>query len=276
MTDTEHTKPLQIISLGAGVQSSTMALMAAAGEITPMPDYAIFADTASESRKVYEWLDWLERQLPFPLYRVMKEDGLREHIVQSIGGGRFAGPPFFTQALSGKPEGKLRRYCTSEFKVTPIIQQIRTLLGIAKGGRASNQILAVSWIGISTDEASRMKPSQDHYIQHRWPLIELNMSRQDCIRWVEDNYGRTPPKSACTFCPYHDDRAWRDMKLSDPESWADAVDIDERIRYGVRGTTQKLYLHRSMKPLPDVDLRTAEDAGQLSMFNEDCEGICGV
>jgi len=29
---------LTVISLGAGVQSSTMALMAAAGEITPMPD----------------------------------------------------------------------------------------------------------------------------------------------------------------------------------------------------------------------------------------------
>lgn len=34
-----------VISLGAGVQSSTMALMATAGEIEPMPECAIFADT---------------------------------------------------------------------------------------------------------------------------------------------------------------------------------------------------------------------------------------
>ncbi len=40
-----------IISLGAGVQSSAMALMAAKGEITPMPDAAIFADTQSEPRR---------------------------------------------------------------------------------------------------------------------------------------------------------------------------------------------------------------------------------
>ena len=33
------------LSLGAGVQSSTLALMAAKGEIGPMPDAAIFADT---------------------------------------------------------------------------------------------------------------------------------------------------------------------------------------------------------------------------------------
>ena len=41
-------EPIHIITLGAGVQSSTMALMAAHGEITPMPKCAIFADTQDE------------------------------------------------------------------------------------------------------------------------------------------------------------------------------------------------------------------------------------
>jgi hypothetical protein len=254
-----------------------MALMAAAGEITPMPTCAIFADTASEPRKVYEWLAWLETQLPFPVHRTMKvggETGLRGNILRAIDGGTFAGAPFFTESdLVGG--GRLRRQCTREFKIEPIIQQTRRLLGIAKGERAPNRILVVSWIGISTDEASRMKPSNEHYIEKRHPLIDLNMSRQDCIRWVRDRFGKTPPKSSCTFCPYHDDALWRDMKLNDPESWADAVDIDTRIRNGVRGTTQKLYLHRSMKPLAEVDLRNAEDAGQTSMFDEECEGMCG-
>ena len=47
-------KHIRVISLGAGVQSTTMALMAAQGEIGPMPDCAIFADTQGEPRKVYE------------------------------------------------------------------------------------------------------------------------------------------------------------------------------------------------------------------------------
>ena len=34
-----------VLNLGAGVQSSTLALMAATGAITPMLDFAIFADT---------------------------------------------------------------------------------------------------------------------------------------------------------------------------------------------------------------------------------------
>ena len=61
---------LEIISLGAGVQSSVMALMAARGELTPMPSAAVFADTQWEPAGVYAHLDWLEQQLPFPTYRV--------------------------------------------------------------------------------------------------------------------------------------------------------------------------------------------------------------
>ncbi len=56
-------EPIHIISLGAGVQSSTMALMAACGEITPMPTAAIFADTGDEPKAVYEWLGWLASKL---------------------------------------------------------------------------------------------------------------------------------------------------------------------------------------------------------------------
>lgn len=61
--------PLRVISLGAGVQSTTMALMAAHGEIGPMPDAAIFADTGDEPEAVYAHLRWLTSPnvLPFPV-----------------------------------------------------------------------------------------------------------------------------------------------------------------------------------------------------------------
>ena len=45
---------LRVLSLGAGVQSTTLALMAAHGEIGPMPDCAIFADTGWEPRIPFE------------------------------------------------------------------------------------------------------------------------------------------------------------------------------------------------------------------------------
>ena len=65
---------MNIISLGAGVQSMTMALMAAKGEISPSPDAAIFSDSQWESAHVYRLLDFLETQLPFPVYRVTAGD----------------------------------------------------------------------------------------------------------------------------------------------------------------------------------------------------------
>lgn len=36
------------------------------------------------------------------------------------------------------------------------------------------------------------------------------------------------------------------------------------------------FLHSSLKPLSEVDFSTEEERGQLSMFNNDCSGMCGV
>jgi hypothetical protein len=107
-------------------------------------------------------------------------------------------------------------------------------------------------------------------------LIDMNMSRVDCLKWMEKNGYPKPAKSACTFCPYHDDALWRDMKRDDPQSFAAAVEVDKKIRNGTRGTDQRLYVHRSMKPLDEIDFRNAEDAGQSRLFDDECEGMCGV
>ena len=55
---------LRILSLGAGVQSSTLALMIEKGEI-PMVDAAIFADVGAEPKKVIKWLDFLKKKFLF-------------------------------------------------------------------------------------------------------------------------------------------------------------------------------------------------------------------
>ncbi len=90
---------MNILSLGAGVQSSTLALMAAKGEISPMPDCAIFADTGWEPKRVYDWLDWLESQLPFPVYRVSKGN-IRDDLLNTLSLKRFASIPFYTESDS--------------------------------------------------------------------------------------------------------------------------------------------------------------------------------
>ena len=73
------------INLGAGVQSSCMALMAARGELGPMPDAAIFADTQAEPDSVYKWLKFLEKELPFPVHKVTLGSLTKESLDKKIG-----------------------------------------------------------------------------------------------------------------------------------------------------------------------------------------------
>ena len=121
-------EPIHVLSLGAGVQSSTMALMAAKGEITPMPVAAIFADTKGEPANVYNYLSFLEEALPFPIIKVSAKDGLTAHIEKGISEGTFIGVPFYQN--KGNSSGVGRRQCTREYKITPIAKQIRELVGL--------------------------------------------------------------------------------------------------------------------------------------------------
>lgn len=144
---------LRCISLGAGVQSTTMALMAAAGEISPMPDCAIFADTGWEPREVYAHLERLEKALPFPVYRV-NNGNIRESIQKQAGTkeGRFASVPWWTMGPDGR-RALGRRQCTKEFKLVPIARKQRELVGAKPRQRLPIGAVEV-WIGISVDEAA--------------------------------------------------------------------------------------------------------------------------
>ncbi|TIU02314.1 MAG: hypothetical protein E5W43_00795 [Mesorhizobium sp.] len=267
-------KQLTIISLGAGVQSTTMALMAAHGEIGPMPDCAIFADVGAEPRAVYDHLDWLEAQLPFPVHRV-SAGNLRQDLMKRRSTREYALMPIPAYVAGGRG-GSVNRSCTRDYKIRPIMRQLRALLDLT-GKRAPKHVIVEQWIGISTDETIRMKPSRDGWIEHRWPLIEKRMSRGDCVEWFKRHYpGRTLVKSACTFCPYHSNEAWRALA---PDEFADAVVVDRMIRdarAGQRSQQGKVFLHPSLKPLNEVDLSTAEERGQLNLFLNECEGMCGV
>lgn len=112
----------------------------------------------------------------------------------------------------------------------------------------------------------------------RYPLLELGLTRADCLHWMAEQGYPVPPRSACIGCPFHSDEEWRDMRDHRPEEWADACSFDARIRNagGMRGET---FLHRSCVPLAEVDLRTPEERGQLSFIEDwdhECEGMCGL
>jgi len=298
------TGQISVLSLGAGVQSSTLALMAECGEVRnengdklPTPVAAVFADTGDESAATYAWLNWLECQLSYPVIRAKRAESLSEHVYGAINRGtRVSNPPLFTEPLTAAREispvpddgdtlfnsmeysrtvsvlasgssGILTRDCTGDFKIAVIHRCVREIM------REHDVKRVTQWIGISLDEIVRMKPSRVKYSTHRWPLVEMRMSRHDCFRWMESHGYPEPPRSACVYCPHHDNQEWRRIRDDEPDSWAKAVEFDAKVRTGIHGVRQKCYVHRSCVPLPEVDL-TKDDAGLL--WGNECEGMCGV
>ena len=275
-----------VLNLGAGVQSSALALMAAKGEIGPMPDFAVFADTQAEPYGVYKWLDWLETQLPFPVIRVTK-GSLTESVLKirtkeksQYGDGITylrTNIPVYGLMPSGDVKPALGRSCTADFKVAPILKEIRQRCGIKHGQK---DITVTQWLGISYDEMQRMKLPSNLWTQHRWPLVEKRMTRSHCKDWMSKNGYPEPPRSACYYCPFHDDEEWRRLKTEDPEHFQKAVEFDKTYRRlqneNPGGFRVEVYLHKSCKPLDEVDF-TDKHKDQLGFdFSSECEGMCGL
>jgi hypothetical protein len=73
---------------------------------------------------------------------------------------------------------------------------------------------------------------------------------------------------------------WRRLKTEEPVEFEKAIQFEKSVQLCMsvnRGNfASTAFLHRSCIPLDKVDFSTEEENGQLSMFNNECEGICGV
>lgn len=246
---------LRTLSLGAGVQSSTLLLMAEHGVISPQPDAAIFADTGFEPAATYAWLDQLETLTRIPIIRV--STGNLKHDLLTVTDAskpkqRFASVPVYTEG-----GGMARRQCTREYKIDAVTQALRRLLGIAPKKRVPKSTTAEVWIGISTDEIVRLKNSRSPWQVNRWPLVGQGMSRSDCISWLKAHGYPVPPKSSCIACPYRSDASWLAMKTYAPDDFAEAVAVDtaHRSGRGLPGLKEAAFLHSARIPLEQVDFK---------------------
>lgn len=278
-----------MLSLGAGVQSTTLLLMALHGEFTERPDCAIFADTGWEPAAIYEHLRWLKGEARvggIPVYRV-SVGNLKQDLLNAVQGRRrrVANPPFYVRNRDEAGEyatpdrgGMLWRSCTKEYKIGPIRRKIRALAEAVVGCSRLPAGCVEQWFGISFDEWRRVRKSDVAYIVNRYPLVDLRLTRADCIAWLKRHGYRVPPKSACLGCPYHSDAIWREMKRDSPKEWKETVSFDRAIRKGLPGVKGEAFLHRSLIPLEIVDLRseTARGQTQLPGFEDECSGHCGV
>ena len=284
-----------IISLGAGVQSTVMYLMAALGQLEPTPEAAIFADTRWEPAHVYQHLSWLESlELTIPIVRVSAAD-----LYQNTWDGArvrtglqypFTDIPAFTRHEDGS-RGMGPRQCTEKYKIDPIRHKMREIIGRRPRISSARPPFVVQWMGISTDEWMRCKDARVGWIANAYPLIEVGMSRADCVSWFNERFPSQPiAKSSCVGCPYHSAREWLTLYRDDPDGMARTIALDERLRDPARVAVEKngrpKYLHSSLRPLREVLAELdVQDRMQGRLFDEDaqpngfigeCEGYCST
>tara|TARA_R110002051_G_C8593615_1_gene479200 strand:- start:53 stop:811 length:759 start_codon:yes stop_codon:yes gene_type:complete len=117
-----------------------------------------------------------------------------------------------------------RRACTASWKIETILKELKR-----RGATKDNP--ALSGIGISTDEIQRVRtnepPTTASPQQLVYPLIDLGLSRQDCVD-ITERAGLPPaPRSACWFCPFHTTAYWHDLAEDRPDLFEAAVELED-------------------------------------------------
>jgi hypothetical protein len=294
-------REFHILNLGAGVQSTAIALMYGTGFVSkwvPRIDVAIFADTQEEPAAVYGHLEWLTKAVDFPVL-VRTKGKLGDHLLRGMntyGGGRFASIPAFTSEKEGTPGAMVRRQCTKEYKTEVVHQAIRRdVLKLEPRQRVPNDVTVHQYFGLSYDEPGRIfgrggRPGVKARVEERpwtrahFPLYDMFLTREMCRAWLDQqSIPHAVPRSACVCCPFRSNREWLRMKSAGGPDWARAVELDQGLRMpGAvvnRQLDQALYLHRSCLPLDQVDFTVPDPKPKQQDLNFsalECEGMCGV
>ena len=267
---------IQVLSLGAGVQSTAVLLMSLEGELPPL-DYVIFADTGWEPQAVYKHLAWLQTLTTIHVVssgvNILERESTATFRARKNGGTHEALLPLFT--ITGRNKmGQIRRQCTNRYKIIPIERFIRsTILGLAKGQRGPKEPTIRQWYGISLDEHQRMAKNPNKFTQNYYPLVEKRMTRRHCIDWLEKR-GVDAPRSACITCPFKHNQEWRRLRDGSPDEWQEAIEFDAAIRKcgGMRGD---MFVHADRVPLDEACI-DRDSPGQLMLWQDECTGMCGV
>jgi 3'-phosphoadenosine 5'-phosphosulfate sulfotransferase (PAPS reductase)/FAD synthetase len=253
--------------------------------VKKLPDFFIFADTGDEPKSVYETVQRTKKSLEevgIPLLIVKKSSkSLSEELKRKVEAGirGIDCPPFYL-ATDSPTGGIVSRQCTSAWKVEVLDRKKKKLAGLNLKRPQHRKLRNVvdAWMGISVDEASRMRDSKDAWQKYTYPLIDMGWRRLDCVKYLQQ-IEQKASRSACSYCPFHSDAEWNRIKTEEPEAWNQAVEFEKWIhkKYDngvqIAGLNGKPYLHRSRVPIESADFNSQLD---LFGFDNECSGICGV
>lgn len=256
-------KPILVVSYGGGVQSSAIVLMAIKGELE-RPDAVIFSDTGSESQQTYSTVKWMADQcknadIPFfTAYADFRagEDDDPNHIKGYAPLHEWYAH-YSRLPMVGNPR------CTYNFKIYPFRRMVKQM-----ANTKLPKPYVRTWLGITTDESHRARESELLWISSEYPLIEKNMSRRECIAWLDKHYpDHTFAKSGCWLCPYQSAKKWASLRRENPDLFDFALDMEKRAK--ANGVNRGLWGARSIEAFNSS--HTLEDFGfEMQPDDFDC------
>lgn len=268
---------LEILSFGAGMQSTALALMSCEnakakerGQELPWPlvpiyDLVVFCDLGFEppwvmeqvefTRKACEWAGIWFKVLESPLY---------SDFMENFGERRTISIPWWTLGDDGH-KSKMPRNCTIDYKVETISKFIRwEVLGYRKGQRLREEDKKAHkmHMGFSAEEARRCKESPNPMFVNRFPLVEMGLVRADNYAYIKDVWGLATKASACTFCPFHQNYFFQNLKETQPETYRKLLEVDNLLRDKNPKPPMEadLFISRSRKRLEDLTPEDCDDA----------------
>lgn len=257
-------KTINLLSWGGGTQSTALMIKMLNGEVKdsnnkPVKlDYIMFADTKNESEMVYAQIYKVQKYVKdhynFDIIITAKNKELKPdvEIIKMIQNGDiekyrsseyvdlfqshilfFKGivdsidiMPFWTRNKKTGVVGKTAfKQCTFAYKIDQLLKEVRIRENIIRITPKRHKINM--FIGYSIDEIGRVKPNPKPYAENITPLVDLRLSKQDCIDYVEKHLGFKPISSVCNICYANDFNRVYKVYEQDKNSWEKLLLLDD-------------------------------------------------
>lgn len=243
-----------VVSYGGGTNST--AMLVGLHERGERPDAIVFADTGSEKPHTYDHVREVSAWcagVGFPTIETVKgsqprqlEDGSLENECLRLG------------ALPSKAMGF--GACSMKWKQDPFRAWIRR-------HEKPHTVL----VGFDADEHNRVTRSEgyaDKDYAKRYPLVEWDWGREECVAAIARAGLRQPGKSACFFCPSSKKREILELREQYPDLLARALEIERKALAGEGqapafrgGGLGRSFSWASFLQMTDAQMELFSDAG---------------
>lgn len=223
-----------VLNYGGGRQTMAMLCLIAKG-ILPKPDRIIIADTGREKSSTWDYLFAIAEPLAQSFGMNIEIAPRSLAYVDLYGHNGDLLLPVYTAT------GKMTAFCSTEWKAR-VVRRFLTAQGVGA---------VINWIGFALDERKRVKGTEGR----AFPLLDLGLTKRDCIQIISDAGFPLPPPSSCWMCPNMPNEEWRYIRDNYPVDFERACALDEEIReQDIFNGGGGVWLHHSRQPLRTADL----------------------